>query len=70
MGVRRDYLPVEPESGIVHRYANPDHPMRETTVCGLIVPWVRTAAFIEPTAPLCAVCDPFPVTGPVTTTTT
>lgn len=64
------YLPVEPESGIVHEWAHPEQPWNTRTVCGINVDWVRSILFIEETAPLCPTCDPFPnpVTAPVTTT--
>lgn len=50
------YVPVEPTTGLVHKFSNPNSPSDERTVCGKRIPWVRTEAWLKPMAPYCIPC--------------
>lgn len=60
------YLPVDPDTGTVHRFAHPEHPSDERTVCGAPGAWVRSVMLLTGDEPACDECDPFgPQPAPV-----
>jgi hypothetical protein len=52
------YVPVDPESGVVHQHSHPERTSDERTVCGADGGWVRSFLFLEPNAVYCATCWP------------
>lgn len=56
--VRADsYLPVDPDSNVVHDYTSSDH-SEVRTKCGRYIPWVKNIMLITDAYTWCPDCHP------------
>ena len=51
-----NYVPVDPDSRVVHVHAHPEHDSDTRTLCGADGSWVKSFAFLDDSYYYCAVC--------------
>jgi hypothetical protein len=54
------YLPVDPDSNVVHDYTTSSH-SEVRTKCGRYIPWVKSIALIPLDYEWCSTCHPWPL---------